>query len=138
MIEAGKFYLVQQGRSTGIAEDAIIDCAIHSLGLNELGPFDPKKKIIEYLLQENEEKLIDLTLTSFANVTASESVAPGGGSISAYMGALGASIRDNGCQFFCTQKRTGMIELLSLANKQKLDKRLKIDYYNWSMKILTL
>jgi glutamate formiminotransferase/formiminotetrahydrofolate cyclodeaminase len=92
MIEAGKFYLVQQGRSTGIAEDAIIDCAIHSLGLNELGPFDPKKKIIEYLLLENEQKLVDMTLTAFANVTASESVAPGGGSIAAYMGALGASL----------------------------------------------
>lgn len=92
MIEAGKFYLVQQGRSTGISEEAIIDCAIHSLGLNELGPFDPKKKIIEYLLQENEEKLIDMTLTSFANETASESPAPGGGSIAAYMGVLGASL----------------------------------------------
>ena len=92
MIEAGKYYLTQQGRSTGIAEDAIIDCAIHSLGLNELGPFDPKKKVIEYLLQEDEEKLVDMTLTSFASLTASESVAPGGGSISAYMGALGASL----------------------------------------------
>jgi len=92
MIEAGKYFLVQQERSTGIAEEAIIDCAIHSLGLNELGTFDPKKKIIEYLLQENEEKLVDMTLTSFANVTASESVAPGGGSIAAYMGALGASL----------------------------------------------
>lgn len=92
MIEAGKYYLVQQGRSTGIAEEAIIDCAIHSLGLNELGPFDPKKKVIEYLLQEDEEKLVDMTLTAFANETASESPAPGGGSISAYMGALGASL----------------------------------------------
>jgi len=92
MIEAGKYYLVQQGRSTGIAEEAIIDCAIHSLGLNELGPFDPKKKIIEYLLEEDEVKLVDMTLTAFANETASESPAPGGGSISAYMGALGASL----------------------------------------------
>lgn len=92
MIEAGKYYLIQQGRSTGIAEEAIIDCAIHSLGLNELGPFDPKKKVIEYLLQEDEAKLVDMTLTSFANETASESPAPGGGSISAYMGSLGASL----------------------------------------------
>ena len=92
MIEAGKYYLVEQGRSTGIAEEAIIDCAIHSLGLNELGPFDPKKKIIEYLLQEEDDKLVDMNLTAFANLTASESPAPGGGSIAAYMGALGASL----------------------------------------------
>jgi len=93
MIEAGKYYLVEQGRSTGIAEEEIIDCAIRSLGLNELGPFDPKKKIIEYMLEDdNEEKLVDLNLTSFANLTASESPAPGGGSIAAYMGALGAAL----------------------------------------------
>ena len=92
MIEAGKYFLAQQGRSTGIAEEAIIDCAIHSLGLNELGPFDPKKKIIEYLLEDEEDKLVDMNLTSFANETASESPAPGGGSISAYIGALGASL----------------------------------------------
>lgn len=92
MIEAGKYYLTQQGRSTGIAEEEIVDCAIHSLGLNELGPFDPKKKIIEYLLEENADRLVDMNLTAFANLTASESPAPGGGSISAYMGALGASL----------------------------------------------
>ncbi len=92
MIEAGKYFLVRQGRSTGIAEDAIIDCAIHSLGLNELGSFDPKKKIIEYLLLEDEEKLVNMDLTAFADLTASESPAPGGGSIAAYMGALGASL----------------------------------------------
>ena len=92
MIEAGKYFLVQQGRSTCIAEEAIIDCAVHSLGLNELGPFDPKKKVIEYLLEEDDDKLIDMNLKSFANETASESPAPGGGSIAAYMGALGASL----------------------------------------------
>ena len=92
MIEAGKYYLTQQGRSTGIAEREIIDCAIHSLGLNELGPFDPEKKIIEYLLKEDAPKLVDMNLTAFANLTASESPAPGGGSIAAYMGVLGASL----------------------------------------------
>lgn len=92
MIEAGKYFLAQQGRSKGISEDAIIDCAIHSLGLNELGPFDPKKKIIEYLLEDDAKNLVDMDLTSFANLTASESPAPGGGSISAYMGALGAAL----------------------------------------------
>ncbi|MDF1694942.1 MAG: glutamate formimidoyltransferase [Saprospiraceae bacterium] len=92
MIEAGKYYLIQQGRSTGIAEEAIIDCAIHSLGLNELGHFDPKKKVIEYMLEGEENRLVDLTLKAFADETASESPAPGGGSIAAYMGALGASL----------------------------------------------
>ena len=92
MIEAGKYYLVEQGRSTGISEEEIINIAILSLGLNELGAFDPKKKIIEYMLEEEEGKLIDMKLNSFANLTASESPAPGGGSISAYMGALGAAL----------------------------------------------
>lgn len=120
MIEAGKYFLIQQGRSTGISEEAIIDCAVHSLGLNELGPFDPKKKVIEYLLSENEEKLVDMTLKSFANETASESPAPGGGSISAYMGALGASLGamvanlsahkrgwDDQIEFFSSHAETG-------------------------------
>ena len=92
MIEAGKYYLVEQGRSTGISEEEIIDIAVRSLGLNELGPFDPKKKIIEYMLEDEDGKLIDMKLNSFANLTASESPAPGGGSISAYMGALGAAL----------------------------------------------
>ncbi|MEM9544506.1 MAG: glutamate formimidoyltransferase [Bacteroidota bacterium] len=92
MIDAGKYFLAQQGRSTGISEDAIIDTAIHSLGLNELGPFDPKKKIIEYMLEDEDDRLVDMNLTAFANLTASESPAPGGGSIAAYMGALGASL----------------------------------------------
>ena len=92
MIEAGKYFLSHQGLSTGASEAAIIDCAVKSLGLNDLGNFDPKKKIIEYLLEEDSKKLIDMTLVDFADETASDSPAPGGGSISAYMGVLGVSL----------------------------------------------
>ena len=92
MIDAGKYYLEQQGRSTGISEKAIIDIAVQSLGLSEINHFDPRKKVIEYLLEDNTDKLVNLTLESFANETASESPAPGGGSISAYIGALGVSL----------------------------------------------
>ncbi len=92
MIDAGKYFLQRQGRSTGVPEEVIIDIAVKSLGLNELGPFDPKKKIIEYQLENTKRPLVDMTLTKFANETSSESPAPGGGSISAYMGALGAAL----------------------------------------------
>jgi glutamate formiminotransferase/formiminotetrahydrofolate cyclodeaminase len=92
MIGAGKYFLAQQGLSTGASDSAIIDCAVKSLGLNDLSVFDPKKKIIEYLLEEDSKKLVDMTLTSFADETASDSPAPGGGSISAYMGVLGVSL----------------------------------------------
>ena len=87
-----QFFLRKQNRSVGISEAEIIHIAVKSLGLDELSAFDPQKKIIEYLLLDEEEKLVDMDLTSFANLTASESPAPGGGSISAYMGALGASL----------------------------------------------
>lgn len=92
MIEAGKYFLSQQNLSTGISEMAIIDCAVKSLGLNDLSAFDPKKKIIEYLLEEDAKKLVDMSLSDFADETASDSPAPGGGSISAYMGAMGVSL----------------------------------------------
>lgn len=92
MIAAGKYFLAQQNLSTGASDAAIIDCAVKSLGLNDLSHFDPKKKIIEYLLEEDTKKLVDMTLTGFADETASDSPAPGGGSISAYMGALGVSL----------------------------------------------
>tara|TARA_R110001583_G_scaffold24456_6_gene89203 strand:+ start:18878 stop:20578 length:1701 start_codon:yes stop_codon:yes gene_type:complete len=96
MLDAGKHYLRMQGRSTGIADREIIKIAVKSLGLDELYPFEADKKIIEYIL-ENEakkgaKKLVDLSLTAFVEETASESMAPGGGSISAYMGAMGAAL----------------------------------------------
>jgi len=96
MLDAGKYYLRLQNRSTGISDREIIKIAVKSLGLDELYPFDPDKKIIEYILQnqENEggKRLIDMNLTEFVHETASESPAPGGGSISAYMGSMGAAL----------------------------------------------
>ncbi len=93
MLETGKYFLKKQKRSVGIAEEEIIKIAVKSLGLDELTPFDPRKKIIEYVMQdEGGSPLVKMDLKAFANETASESVAPGGGSISAYVGALGASL----------------------------------------------
>lgn len=92
MLEAGKYFLRKQKRSLGVDRDELLKIAIKSLGLNDLKPFNPKERIIEFLLEEKENKLIDKSLIEFANETASESPAPGGGSISAYVGALGVSL----------------------------------------------
>lgn len=95
MLDAGKYFLRKQQRSLGISDREIIKIAVKSLGLDELYPFDPDKKIIEYILEKEhntEKRLIDMTLTEFCHETASESPAPGGGSISAYMGALGSAL----------------------------------------------
>lgn len=93
MLDAGKHYLRKQQRSSGIPDREIIRIAVKSLGLDELAPFDPDKKIIEYILENKKEKrLVDLTVTGFVDETASESPAPGGGSISAAMGAMGAAL----------------------------------------------
>jgi len=93
LMDAGIWYLKKQQRSCGIAEDEIIKIAVKSMGLDDLKPFNPKEKVIEFLLEEeNGKQLIDMTCSKFASETASESPAPGGGSISAYMGALGAAL----------------------------------------------
>lgn len=93
MLDAGKYFLHKQDRSTGIADSEIIKIAVKSMGLDELYPFDPQKKIIEYILEDNsKKKLVDMTVAAFTNETASESPAPGGGSISAAMGAFGAAL----------------------------------------------
>jgi glutamate formiminotransferase/formiminotetrahydrofolate cyclodeaminase len=93
MIDAGKYFLRKQERSVGISDEEIIKIAIKSLGLDDLKPFNPKEKIIEYLIADkNQGKLVKMDLRAFANETASESPAPGGGSISAYVGALGVSL----------------------------------------------
>ena len=97
LIDAGRFYLARQQRSLGITEDEIIRIAVKSMGLDELKPFNPKEKVIEYMMidekeQAEKERLIRMTCKGFAVETASESPAPGGGSISAYMGALGAAL----------------------------------------------
>ena len=94
LIDAGKYFLAKQQRSLGIDEAEIIKIAIKSMGLDDLKPFIPEEKVIEYLIEKDNktEKLMDMTCTGFANETASESPAPGGGSISAYMGSLGAAL----------------------------------------------
>ena len=97
LIDAGKFYLEKQQRSLGISEEEILKIAVKSMSLDDLKPFNPKEKVIEYLM-ENEaelavkERLVRMSVKGFAAETASESPAPGGGSISAYMGALGAAL----------------------------------------------
>ena len=97
LIEAGKYFLEKQQRSTGIPEAEIMKIAIKSMGLEDLRPFDVREKVIEFLIEDEEEKarkerLIRMSCKAFAEETSSESPAPGGGSISAYMGALGAAL----------------------------------------------
>jgi len=93
MLDAGKYFLKKQKRSTGVSEKELIRIAVRSMGLDELAPFKPEEKIIEYLLMNKSgKKLISLALSDFADETASESPAPGGGSIAAYVGALGISL----------------------------------------------
>lgn len=120
IIDAGKYFLKKQGRSAGIADSEIIKIAVKSLGLDELKPFDPKKNIIEYMLDENTGKrLIDMDLVKFCHTTASESPAPGGGSVSAYMGAMGVALGT-------------MVANLS-ANKHRHDDKW-IEYSDWAEK----
>lgn len=110
MLDAGKYFLRKQKRSVGVSESELIKIAIKSMGLDELGPFEPEKRIIEYLLRDaKDEKLVSLNLKAFADETASESPAPGGGSIAAYCGALSAAL-------------TSMVANLS-ANKRGWDER---------------
>ncbi len=93
LIDAGKYYLAKQKRSLGVSEEEIMKIAVKSMGLDDLKPFNPKEKVIEFLIEDNsQKKLVDLTCTGFCEETASESPAPGGGSVSAYMGALAASL----------------------------------------------
>ncbi|MBO7233600.1 MAG: glutamate formimidoyltransferase [Paludibacteraceae bacterium] len=93
LIDAAKYFLTKQNRSLGISESEMIKIAVKSLGLDDLKPFNPQEKVIEYMIEEkNTNRLIDMTCKGFAEETASESPAPGGGSISAYMGALGAAL----------------------------------------------
>ena len=95
LIEAGKYFLRKQSRSTGIPKEDIINIAVKSMGLDDLKPFCPNEKVVEYLLDssgEHKERLTDLTVKGFADETARESPAPGGGSVSAYMGAMGSAL----------------------------------------------
>lgn len=120
MLETGRYFLEKQARSVGVSEAELIKIAIKSLGLDELGAFDPAQKIIEYKLKGLEdERLLGMNLRTFADETASESPAPGGGSISAYVGALGASLAT-------------MVANLS-ANKRGWDARWK-EFSQWADK----
>lgn len=93
LLDAGRHYLAKQGRSLGVSRDELIQIAVQSLGLNQLGPFNPKERIIEFVLEKQAgKKLVDLTVTEFANETSRDSPAPGGGSVSALCGALGISL----------------------------------------------
>lgn len=124
MLDAGKYFLKKQNRSTGISEREIVRIAIKSLGLDELYPFDPDKKIIEYILRNKSQKrLVDMTVEGFANETSSESPAPGGGSISAYMASLGVSLAT-------------MVANLS-SHKRGWDNRWE-EFSNWAEKGMVL
>ena len=120
LLDAGRYFLEKQQRSVGVSEKELIHIAVKSLGLDELSEFIPEKKIIEYLLnEEKQDKLVNLSLQEFANETASESPAPGGGSIAAYMGSLGISLAT-------------MVANLS-AHKKGWDKRWK-EFSDWAEK----
>ena len=120
MLDAGKYFLEKQKRSTGVSEKEIIRIAIKSLGLDELVPFNPEERVIEYLLRDkNDSRLINTQLNEFADETASESPAPGGGSIAAYVGALGISLGT-------------MVANLS-SHKQGWDERWK-EFSDWADK----
>lgn len=93
MLEAGRYFLHKQQRSAGVSEEELVKTAVRSMGLSELKPFNPEEKIIEYILQEkHDKKLAEMSLSSFVWETSSESPAPGGGSVSAAMGAMGAAL----------------------------------------------
>lgn len=118
MLDAGRYYLKQQQRSAGIPDAEIIHIAIKSLGLDELTPFDPQKRIIEYMLTDDTQQLLaNKSLTGFAQSTAAETPTPGGGSVSAYVGTLGAALG-------------GMVANLS-AHKQGWDDRWE-EFSQWA------
>jgi glutamate formiminotransferase/formiminotetrahydrofolate cyclodeaminase len=120
MLDAGRYFLEKQQRSTGVSEKELIRIAILSMGLDELAPFKPEERIIEYLLTNaSDHTLVDKSLADFADETASESPAPGGGSISAYVGVLGASL-------------AAMVANLS-AHKKGWDARWK-EFSDWAEK----
>jgi glutamate formiminotransferase/formiminotetrahydrofolate cyclodeaminase len=92
LIEAGTFYLARSGKSTGVAEREILHTAVRSLGLSELGAFDFEKKVIEYAIRDTKGSLVEMTTQGFVDELSSDSPAPGGGSVAALCGALGAAL----------------------------------------------
>jgi glutamate formiminotransferase len=93
LLDAGRYYLAKQERSMGVSDEELIKIAVRSMGLSDIHDFKPEEKVIEFVMADkNEKKLIELNLKDFMNETASDSPAPGGGSVSAYMGALGVAL----------------------------------------------
>lgn len=119
LLEAGRYFLKKQERSVGVSDEELIKIAIKSMGLDDLKPFNPRERVIEYLIEDKSSKLIHMDLKAFADETASESPAPGGGSISAYVGALGVSLGT-------------MVANLS-AHKRGWDNRWE-EFSNWAEK----
>ncbi len=120
LVDAGKYFLRKQKWSEGASEEELIDIAIRSMGLSELKPFDPKEKVIEFKIESGSKKsLLKMNLREFCNETLSDSPAPGGGSVAALMGALGASLG-------------GMVANLS-AGKRGWDDKLKY-FSDWAVK----
>ncbi len=120
MLDAGRYFLAKQQRSTGVSDKELIRIAVRSMGLDELGPFHANERIIEYMLADKvSSKLVNMSLADFADETASESPAPGGGSIAAYVGALGISL-------------AGMVANLS-AHKKGWDHRW-LEFSEWAHK----
>ncbi|MET0466264.1 MAG: glutamate formimidoyltransferase [Chitinophagaceae bacterium] len=120
LLDAGRYFLQKQQRSVGVSEKELIRIAVKSMGLDELSPFKPEERVIEYLLKDqSRNKLVNMTLAAFADETASESPAPGGGSIAAYAGALGISL-------------AGMVANLS-SHKKGWDDRWK-EFSDWAEK----
>lgn len=120
LVEAGKYFLRKQKWSEGAAEEELVDLAIRSMGLNELRPFDPKEKVIEFKIAETaKQSLVRMNLRQFCNETLSDSPAPGGGSVAALMGALGASLG-------------GMVANLS-AGKRGWDEQLEF-FSDWAVR----
>ncbi len=120
LLEAGKYFLKKQKRSTGVSEKELVRIAIRSLGLDELSPFNPRERVIEYLLESKDNNpLINMNLSDFVDLTASESPAPGGGSIAAYVGSLGAAL-------------AGMVANLS-SHKKGWDDRWE-EFSDWAEK----
>lgn len=122
MLDAGKYFLRKQQRSLGVPDAEIIKIAVKSMGLDELAPFNPNERIIEYVLDDDKKLLQKMSITAFANETASESTAPGGGSVSAYLGTLGAALG-------------GMVANLS-AHKRGWDERWE-EFSDWAERAKT-
>ena len=113
LIDAGKYYLKKQGRSLGVSESDIIECAVQSLGLNDVSQFNIKEKIIEFAIEVKNDSLLHLSTDDLIHSISQNSPAPGGGSVSALVGSLGAAL-------------LSMVSLLTYDKKEYLSKRTKM------------